>query len=211
MKPFFTSIATRLRFGIMAGGLAFLLSCDGGGSSVSGNVKIVVCFGDSITAGVGDAQSYPDILKGFLEDEGITVVNAGVSGEQLSTGVSRIASVIDQFNPTHILILEGVNDLILAGTDPVNVSNSLVQMLDIVIGKGVKPIVGTLTPTTGEPDYNPQIDAYNQQLKLVAQAKGVRVADLSREFGSGKGLLQDGLHPNTKGNRIIAITFAEAL
>ena len=54
---------------------------------------VVVCFGDSLTAGYGTdlGQSYPDYLQKDLNAEGYNyrVVNEGISGNTTKDGVNR--------------------------------------------------------------------------------------------------------------------------
>ena len=55
--------------------------------------RTIVCFGDSLTAGVGrgDGPSYPDHLAGRL---GVEVVNAGVPGDTAGLALRRIDGVL---------------------------------------------------------------------------------------------------------------------
>src|SRR5690606_21430621 len=76
--------------------------------------KIILCFGDSITAGYGldDADdAYPALLQQKIDSLNLdyTVINSGVSGETTAGGKSRIEWVIKQ--DIDIFLLElGAND-----------------------------------------------------------------------------------------------------
>lgn len=74
------------------------------------NAKILA-FGDSLTEGYGvkPDQSYPSVLERLI---GITVVNAGISGETTSEGLRRIESVLDRETPNLLVLIEGGNDIL---------------------------------------------------------------------------------------------------
>src|SRR5690242_12635722 len=59
---------------------------------------VLVCFGDSLTAGYGTdpGQSYPDYLQKELDQAHYRykVVNKGISGNTTKDGVNRIGEVI---------------------------------------------------------------------------------------------------------------------
>ena len=71
----------------------------------------IICFGDSITAGVADEAGlgYPGRLRLLLPNA--TIFNVGISGERTPTGRVRAPGVFATVaNPDYIIILEGVND-----------------------------------------------------------------------------------------------------
>ena len=79
----------------------------------SEELRTIVAFGDSLTAGLGveNSQTYPSILQEKLKKKGYPyrVINAGVSGETTSGGLRRVDWVLK--NKPEIIILElGVND-----------------------------------------------------------------------------------------------------
>ena len=67
-------------------------------SSAIDTRPLIVCFGDSLTAGYGTdpGESYPDFLQADLDGQGYKyrVVNAGVSGNTTKDGINRLDSVI---------------------------------------------------------------------------------------------------------------------
>src|ERR1700684_2483793 len=77
--------------------------------------KLLVCFGDSITASYGleDAptQSYPADLEKLLHARGYNyrVVNQGVSGNTTKDAVARVHSIV-ALHPDVVLVEFGGND-----------------------------------------------------------------------------------------------------
>ena len=74
---------------------------------------ILVCFGDSLTAGpgVGPGQSYPDYLQALLDQRHIRyrVDNQGISGNTTKDGVQRLPSVL-ALHPAVAVVEFGGND-----------------------------------------------------------------------------------------------------
>src|ERR1700761_2368028 len=76
--------------------------------------KTILFFGDSLTAGYGlddPSQAFPGIIKSKIDSLKLpySVVNAGVSGETSSDGLSRIDWVLKQKVDVFVLEL-GAND-----------------------------------------------------------------------------------------------------
>lgn len=86
------------------------------------NVAVVAALGDSITDGAGSTphsyNSWPDHLAARVAGENVAVVNHGISGNQLlrdGAGISALArfdrDVLSTPGLTHIVLLEGINDI----------------------------------------------------------------------------------------------------
>ncbi len=77
------------------------------------NPGVIICFGDSITEGMGmdNEYNYPSILRRKLEGQ-IRVINAGVSGETSNTIMSR-ANAIDFTVANDIVFKQGESEVIL--------------------------------------------------------------------------------------------------
>ena len=142
---------------------AGLLSGDAGST--------VVCLGDSITAG-----GYPSDLASRT---GMNVVNAGVGGELSSGGLARVNSVLDQHNPSYLCILYGANDVIHNGP-PSDIVANLRGIASAASARGCTPIVGTLTPMSGD-KYGANADDA-RAVSSAIRGMGVTIADLERAF-----------------------------
>src|SRR6266540_3296695 len=103
-------------------------------SSARGDLKNIVFFGNSITAGYGVEQSeaFPALIQAKIDSLKLPykVINAGVSGETSAGGKSRIDWVLQQ--PVDVLVLElGANDG-LRGIPLSETSKNLQSIIDEV-------------------------------------------------------------------------------
>ena len=100
---------------------------------------VIVAFGDSLTVGVGanKENSYPSVLA---ELSGINIINSGVSGETTSEGLVRLPRVIDEYNPSLLILLEGGND-ILQNQDYDRIEDNIDKMIHIALDKGVQVVL----------------------------------------------------------------------
>lgn len=142
----------------------------------------VVTFGDSITDGArstADANNrWPDQLARRLaarKGAGVAVLNAGISGNRVlgdGAGVSALArfdrDVLMQTGVTHVVVLEGINDIGIARNSPSPSAEDLIaghkQLIERAHARGLKIYGATLTPFEGAPYYTPEGEAKRQTL-----------------------------------------------
>jgi len=172
--------------------------------ATSTNNKILV-LGDSLSAGLGVDynQSWPLLLQQQLNQAGYQyiIINAGISGDTTSGGLSRLPKLIDLHQP-EILILElGGNDG-LRGTPLGAVENNLRKMIGLSNEAGINVLmVGVQLPPNYGVSYTTSFEAIfanlSEEFGLVL-VKG-DLADMIKD-----GLMQpDGIHPNVQGHAII--------
>jgi len=164
---------------------------------------VIVCLGDSLTAGHGVVGSgWPELLQQDLDGKGYPyrVVNAGVSGDTSAGGLTRIGPLL-KMKP-RILILElGGNDG-LRGTPVATTRANLEEM--IVAGKeaGAKVLLAGMTLP---PNYGPgYIREFERMYTDLAGKHDLPLIPFRLESlgGNTEGLMQrDGLHPTEEGYR----------
>jgi acyl-CoA thioesterase-1 len=106
-------------------------------SAVEVKKKMIVFFGNSLTAGYGlsPSQAFPAVIQKKIDSLGLPyqVINAGVSGETSSGGKTRIDWILKQ--PVDIFVLElGANDG-LRGIPLSATRKNLQDIVDKVIAK----------------------------------------------------------------------------
>ncbi len=196
---------------LLATGLAVVCGCgsedEGSGNAYfgSGDPDLIVCCGDSITA----SYRYPEILVGMT---GKTTVNLGVGGSRSENGVGQVSSGLASYNPGHLFLLFGAND-VTGNVDPNATVENLRAMVQQAQAAGAVPVVGTLTPMYGGfAAWQPTVKTLNGLIRKMASDEGVAVAALDSAFGDDPVLIgPDGLHPTEAGSVVIADVFAGRL
>src|SRR5260370_41838465 len=125
-------------------------------ATINDKRPLIVCFGDSLTAGYGTepGKSYPDYLQTDLDAKGYQyrVVNEGVSGNTTKDGVQRVDSIV-AMKPAIVIVEFAGND----GLRGFRIEDSRAN-LDQIVGtlktSGARIVLAgiTLPPNYG-PDY----------------------------------------------------------
>lgn len=174
----------------------------------SNNPKVILFFGDSLTAGYGlsPAEAFPSLIEKKLSKEGkkTKVVNAGLSGETSAGGLSRIDWVLRQ--PIDVFVLElGANDG-LRGLPLDQTQKNLQAIIDKVKAKNPKVhivIAGMMVPPNLGPDYTTRFRTMFPELAKKNNATLIPFL-LQDVAGNEKLNLSDGIHPNIEGHKIVA-------
>ena len=169
-------------------------------------VTNILLLGDSISASYGmkPTQGWVHILNKKLSEQNqpYTIINASVSGETTSGGLSRLAGILANENVDHLLIELGGNDG-LRGYSPKLIKNNLLQMVKIAQEKNIKVsmIKIRITPNYG-PRYNKM---FEQVFEDVAKVTNITLLPFFMEVvATKKEFMQtDGIHPNAQAQPII--------
>ena len=174
---------------------------------------ILVCYGDSITAGHGlaNGEAYPDFLEKKLDAQGYRykVVNQGTSGATTKDALAGVPFVL-RLHPAVVIVEFGGNDG-LRGLPVEESRSNLDQVLTALENAHVKILLAGITLP---PDYGPDyIRSFNQMFRdLAARHHVAFVPMLYVNLVHVPGTIQDdGIHPTAKGSAIIADTLLPAL
>jgi lysophospholipase L1-like esterase len=193
---------------------------------------VVVAVGDSITDGTRSTPDtnnrWPDHLARRLAARGggtVAVLNAGIAGNRLlsegaaQAGVNILArfdrDVLLQPGVTHVVVMEGINDIGQARQNPTPSSADLIaahqQLIARARARGLKVYGATLTPFDGANYWTAEGEAKRQALNQWIRTSGSydAVIDFDAvtrdpqqptkflpQYDSG-----DHLHPNDAGYR----------
>jgi acyl-CoA thioesterase-1 len=170
--------------------------------------KVILFYGNSLTAGYGleEEESFPSRIEDKIDSLGLpyTVVNAGLSGETTSGGLKRIDWVMKQ--KVDIFFLElGANDM-LRGLPIEETRKNLAQIIAEVKEKNPEVKIGLcemMAPPNMGDEY---VKAFNQIYKDLAKSNDITFVPFFLEgiAGQEEFMLQDGKHPNAKGQKIVA-------
>jgi lysophospholipase L1-like esterase len=191
----------------------------------------IVTFGDSITDGtrstIDTNSRWPDELaRRLAADRGnrrFAVLNEGIAGNQVvgngfpGAGVNALArfdrDVLAQPGVTHVIVMEGINDIGLARANPTPSAADLIAAHEQLIARahahGLKIYGATLTPFEGASYFSPEgemkREAVNEWIRTSGAYDGVVDFDkVIRDPGAPTKFLPqydsgDHLHPNDAG------------
>jgi acyl-CoA thioesterase-1 len=174
---------------------------------------LLVCFGDSITAGYGlqSGQSYPDALGDLLSLHGYSyqVINKGTSGATSKDALATLPVVVS-LHPEIVIVEFGGNDG-LRGLPLQLTRRNFEQILSQLEAAHIKVLLAGITlPVNYGSDYIHQFEQMYRD--LAAEHHTLFVPMLYKDLVHVPGSLQeDGIHPTAKGSRIIAETLYKAL
>jgi acyl-CoA thioesterase I len=170
------------------------------------NLPKIVAFGNSLTAGHGLAldQSYPALLQNMLEKNGYKyeVVNSGLSGDTTAGGLRRLDWVLQE-HPEIVVLELGAND-ILRGLSIQEMKANLSEMIEKIKASGAQIILaGMEAPTNFGPEYRREVhEAY---LNLAEKYDLIFIPFFLEGVAGKTNLnLEDGVHPNPEGTKIVA-------
>ena len=170
------------------------------------NVPLVVFLGDSLTAGYGLAQdeAFPALVGRMLAESGhpVRVVNAGVSGDTTAGGVERLDWLLKQ-SPQVLVVGLGANDA-LRGQEPAGAEANLREIVSRAKRSGARVLLLGMRfpPSLGLPFTRRFEEIYPR----VAREEHVPLVPFLLEGVGGRSdlNLDDGIHPNALGQRIVA-------
>ncbi len=174
-------------------------------AALAANPKILI-YGDSLSAayGIQQQQGWASLLQKKLNSQHYhyDVINASVSGETTSGGLSRISSTLAETQASIIVIELGAND----GLRGLPLKEMTVN-LNIMITQSKKAkakvlLIGMRIP----PNYGLQYtESFNQIYRQLSQEHKISLVPFMLENVAAKPNLiqEDGLHPNGLGQPII--------
>ncbi|MFM2434734.1 MAG: hypothetical protein RL063_713 [Pseudomonadota bacterium] len=166
----------------------------------------ILIYGDSLSAayGIPQQQGWVSLLQQRLEDQHYPykVINASVSGETSSGGLSRLSATLNAHQPNIVILELGANDG-LRGLPLSVMKDNLAQMIEQSKRSGAKVLlIGMKIP----PNYGPKYSqSFTQQYQQLSQELKVpRVPFMLQGMESRPELIQDdGLHPNEQAQPFI--------
>jgi len=171
------------------------------------DVKHILFFGNSLTAGYGldENESFPALIQQRLDSLGLNyiAVNAGLSGETTSGGKNRIDWVLKQKVDVFVLEL-GAND-VLRGLDLKETEANLRTILDKVKTSNpdvILVLAGMQAPPNMGNDYTKRFAGIYP--KLAKEYQALLIPFLLENVATIPELnLEDGKHPNAKGQYLV--------
>ena len=160
------------------------------------NGSVILAFGDSLTYGynANRSESYPAKLEVLT---GLSVINAGVSGEVSEQGLKRLPKALDEYHPQVMILCHGGNDL-LHKKDLKEMESNIRSMIQLSLDRGI-PVILLGVPKPGI--FLSSFDVYE---KIANSMDIIFIEDLISDILGDKSLKSDSIHPNKKGYNVMA-------
>ena len=175
-------------------------------SDTSENAVLLI-LGDSLSAAYGLQQheGWVSLLQKMWQDDNIPIdiVNAAVSGETTDGGLARFPRLLEQHNPTHVLIELGGNDG-LQGHNIGKIRDNLDLLVSVAKESNAVVFLQEMQiPSNYGKRYT---QMFTQNFNKVAEAQDVqKIPFFLEEIALNKDLMQnDGIHPNAEAQPLIA-------
>jgi lysophospholipase L1-like esterase len=163
----------------------------------------IICFGDSLTYGIGAAQGkdYPSQLSKMIDKP---VINAGVSGDTTARALKRLQRDVLARSPDVVLITLGGNDLKNGVAKDIAFEN-LKHIVESIQEQGARVIIGGLKFPLRDRGF---ARGYKE---LTDQTGAVLIPNIFENIMGNRKLMSDSIHPNGDGYKMIAQKFLEAM
>jgi acyl-CoA thioesterase-1 len=168
--------------------------------------KNLLVLGDSLSAAYNmqPAQGWVALMDAKVAQThpDIKVINASISGETTSGGLTRLPALIDRHQPDYIVLELAANDG-LRGLPLKQVEKNISQLITLSQAANAKVLlVGVRLPTNYGPRYTQKF--FNLFESLATKYQTFRVPFLMENVALEPSLMQaDRLHPNEKAQPII--------
>ncbi len=180
----------------------------------------LVCMGDSLTEGYGikPNSDWPTLLEKKMDH---IFINSGISGDTTAGMLARFQHMVIDHKPEYVIIMGGVNDLGFDISDNIIISNIL-SMTRMARHHNIQSIIGIPPPFFLPVQYEDdslfiQLPAlknrlieYRHALRKFITSDEQPCIDFTLNMYANL-YLQDGLHPNEKGHKIMANNAKEQL
>ncbi len=162
----------------------------------------ILVVGDSLSAGYGIPieQGWVRLLQTRLQERGFPhrVVNASISGDTTSGGLSRLPAALERERPAMVILELGANDG-LRGEPPMSMSHNLARMIELSQQAGAKVLLAEMRIP---PNYGPTYtQKFQSTFSELAKHHEIPLIPFLLDGVSGNPALiqEDGLHPRAEG------------
>ena len=170
------------------------------------NAKIL-SIGDSLTFGydIETQNKWTTLLAQKLKQD---VINCGVNGDTTAGMLSRFEGELIKYNPTHVIIMGGTNDLWFGLKDELIISN-IHAMARLAKHNSIEVIIGIPTPyfilnelNFVQENFSECIRSFKRTLVDYCNLKELPLIDFSTNLNQSH-FMEDGLHPNIEGQKLM--------
>ncbi len=171
--------------------------------------KTVLVFGDSLSAAYNlpTEKGWVKLLEQKFQQQKwpVSLINGSISGETSSGGLVRFPAQLEQAKPDVVILELGANDG-LRGFDLATTRRNLTEMIQMSHDIGAKVLLaGIHIPPNYGRTYTRKFDQIYQD--LAAKDKVELIPFILEGVATVPGMmLDDGLHPNENGQKVMVET-----
>lgn len=169
--------------------------------------ETLLILGDSLSAGyrMPAERAWPSLLNDQwrAQPDGITVVNASISGDTATQGLARLPALLQRHQPRWVVIELGGNDG-LRGFPPPNIAQDLAQAIARVKQAGAQPLLMQIRlPANYGRRYT---ESFSAIYPALAQQYDVPLLPFFMEevYLKPQWMQDDAIHPNADAQPFIA-------
>ena len=165
--------------------------------------ETIICFGDSLTEGVGagEGDDYPSALSRQLA---LPVVNAGRRGDTTADALERLSDAVLSKNPRLVILLLGGNDFLRQRPRQETRTNLEKIVLRVQTQGAIVAIAGIKLGLF--------TDEYGEIFEQTAEKFGaLYIPQVMKGSLGSSSLKSDPIHPNGAGYRLIAERVGEKI
>ncbi|MDR0486502.1 MAG: GDSL-type esterase/lipase family protein [Elusimicrobiota bacterium] len=179
----------------------------------------IICLGDSLTYGFAMARRDTWVSL-TAEKTGFEIINKGINGDTTGGMIARFERDVLRENPSAVIAVGGANDIFTSQTSA-NARSNIFAMLNLASANKILFITGSLLPIDLDnvrTDWASFTDmesaqgcclSYNIWLSSFCKIFKTPFIDFNAAFSASADTnlyLEDGLHPNAEGHKIMAET-----
>lgn len=162
----------------------------------------VVCLGDSITYGFpyGPNESWTTMLQNVINGE---VINRGIPGNTTTQMLDRFDYAVARFNPTHVIIMGGINDIVFRDSFD-RITLNLKTLAERARENNIKVIFGQPT-VVDDPEFERLLWRIRAWINEYSQEHHIPIINFTQAFYDENNniltelLAPDGAHPTIAG------------
>jgi lysophospholipase L1-like esterase len=165
--------------------------------------ETVICFGDSLTEGVGagSGEDYPSALSRLI---GFPVVNAGRRGDTTGQALARLGDTVSRRNPRLVIVLLGGNDF-LRQAPRQETRKNLEEIVRRIQAEGAMAAIAGMRLGLFS-------DEFGSIFEETADKFGAfYIPEVTKGILNDSSLRSDPIHPNSAGYRLIAERVADKI
>ena len=178
-----------------------LSACERGGSfggirNLQSRGENIICFGDSLTEGVGagNGEDYPSLLARQMP---YPVINAGRRGDTSADGLSRLERDVLGRNPRLVIVLFGGNDFLRQ--IPLSESRkNLEEIVRRIQQHGAMVLLVGMRLGLFTDEYSPVFE------EIARKHEALYIPQVLKGILSDPKLKSDSIHPNGAGYQLMA-------